>query len=279
MNASRIAISLLALGLAGPACVNAAMPSDHPKVALVDTADGSSTLARIKQRGKLIVGNKFGFQNFNYKNAAGQHEGYMVDMARALAKKILGDENKLEFRQTTDEGRFAMLARNEIDVILDITPSSPEKLAQVDLSEEIFRSGSGLLVKKGSAIKGVRDLRKGVRVIYVTANEDIKHLQELAPEATYVPFPDSKAAVAALKAGQGDVFTQVVTHLYRTASQEPNYTVVNRFTDKPYYIAFRKGDTAMRDSLNDFIRKSKASGEYDRQFAKWFGPLGGSAAQ
>jgi putative glutamine transport system substrate-binding protein len=203
----------------------------------------------------------------------------MADLARALAKQMLGDENKVEFRQTTDETRFEMLARNEIDVIIDVTPTSEEKLQHVDFSDEIFRSGSGLLAKKGSPIKGVQDLRKGTRVIYVTENKDIERLKARAPEATYIGFPNSKEAVAALKAGKGDAFTQVVTHLYRTASQDPDYVVVSRFTDKPYLIAVRKGDTVMRDYVNGFLRSMKASGEYDRLFDKWFAPYGGLAAK
>ncbi|BAL27200.1 transporter substrate-binding domain-containing protein [Azoarcus sp. KH32C] len=279
MNTSRIAIAVLALGLAGPACVHADMPAAAPQAGTQPPSDSSPTMARIKERGKILVGNKFGFQTFNYKNATGRNEGYMADLARALAKRILGDESKVEFRQTTDETRFEMLARNEIDVILDITPSSAEKLMHVDFTEEeIFRSGSGLLVKKGSPIKGLKDLRKGTRVLYVMENKDIDKLKALAPEATYIPFDDSKQAFAALKAAKGEVFTQVVTHLYRAASQDPNYTVVNRFTDKPYYIAVRKGDSEMREYLDDFLRSMKASGEYNRLFQKWFGPLGGDAA-
>ena len=203
----------------------------------------------------------------------------MADLARALAKRMLGDESKVEFRQTTDETRFEMLAKNEIDLIIDVTPTSEEKLQHVDFSDEIFRSGSGLLVKKGSPIKGVADLRKGTRVIYVTENKDVKDLQAKAPDATYIGFPNSKEAVAALKAGKGDVFTQVVTHLYRTASQDPDYVVVSRFTDKPYLIAFRKGDNVMRDYVNEALRSMKASGEYDRLFDKWFAPYGGLAAK
>ena len=121
--------------------------------------------------------------------------------------------------------------------------------------------------------------KHGTRVIYVTENSDVKHLKASAPEATYIGYPNSKEAVAALKAGKGDVFTQVVTHLYRTASQDPEYVVVSRFTDKPYMIAVKKGDTVMRDYVNDFVRSMKASGELDRLFAKWFVPYGGLAAK
>jgi putative glutamine transport system substrate-binding protein len=277
MKTSRIVMILLALALAGPACA-------QDSVALAQAAPaalpaGSPTLANIRQRGKLLVGNKFGFQTFNYKAAGGRNEGYMADLARALAKRMLGDEDKVEFRQTTDETRFEMLAKGDIDVIIDLTPTSEEKLQHADFSDEIFRSGSGLLVKKGSPIKGVQDLRKGTRVLYVTENPDVAQLRTKAPEATYIGFPDSKNAVAALKAGKGDVFTQVVTHLYRTASQDPEYIVVSRFTDKPYLIAFPKGDNVMRDYLNAFLREMKASGEYDRLFAKWFAAYGGNAAR
>lgn len=278
MKTPCIAIALLACALTGPA--QAQTTAALPPAASAVLPQGSPTLENIRKRGKLLVGNKFGFPTFNFRNAAtGKNEGYMADLARALAKRMLGDENKVEFRQTTDETRFEMLARNDIDLIIDVTPTSEEKLQHADLSDEIFRSGSGLLVKKGSPIKGVADLRKGTRVIYVTENKDVKDLMAKAPDATYIGFPDSKQAVAALKAGKGDVFTQVVTHLYRTASQDSNYVVVSRFTDKPYLIAFKKGDNVMRDYVNEALRSMKASGEYDRLFDKWFAPYGGLAAK
>jgi aspartate/glutamate/glutamine transport system substrate-binding protein len=280
MKTPCIALAVLAIGLTGPAHAQMTAAVSQAQAASADLPQGSPTIENIKKRGKLLVGNKFGFPTFNFRNAAtGRNEGYMADLARALAKRMLGDENKVEFRQTTDETRFDMLARNDIDVIIDLTPTSEEKMQQADFSDEIFRSGSGLLVKKGSPIKGVENLRKGTRVLYVTENKDVNDLKAKAPDATYIGFPDSKQAFAALKAGKGDVFTQVVTHLYRAASQDPDYVVVNRFTDKPYLIAVKKGDTVMRDYVNEFLRSIKASGEYDRLFQKWFAPYGGLAAK
>lgn len=245
----------------------------------VGLPEGSATISAIKKRGMLLVGNKFGFQTFNYQTPGGRNEGYMADLARAMAKRLLGDENLVEFRRTTDATRFEMLASKQIDMIIDLTPSSEEKLQYADFSDEIFRSGSGLLVSKGSSIKGVQDLRRGTRVLFVTENKDIDVLRAKAPEATYIGYPDSKQAFAALKAGQGDAFTQVVTHLYRAASQDSNYQVISRFTDKPYFIAFSKGDTVLRDHLNQQLRQIKASGELDQLFQKWFVPYGGNAAR
>jgi putative glutamine transport system substrate-binding protein len=277
MTTPCIALALLAFASIGPAQAQMTAPAAQTPAA--GLPQGSPTLDNIRKRGKLLVGNKFGFQTFNFPNATGQHEGYMADVSRALAKRMLGDESKMEYRKTTDETRFEMLARNEIDVIIDLTPVSEEKLRHADFSEEIFRSGSGLLVKKGSPIKGVDDIRKGTRVIYVTENSDVKHLRAKEPDATYIGFPNSREAVAALKAGKGDVFTQVVTHLYRFASQDLDYVVVGRFTDKPYMIAVKKGDAVMRDYVNEFVRSMKTSGEFDRLFTKQFAPYGGLAAK
>ncbi len=272
MKPKVLVLALVALGLAAPV---AAETSAIPAHAAVELAKAPSTLDDIRNRGTLVVGNKFGFAGFNYRDASGRNDGYMAELARALAKRMLGDESKLEFRKTTDETRFEMLDRKEIDLIVDLTPKSEEKLRQADFSDEIFQSGSGLLVKKGSPIHGVADLGKGVRVAYVEENKDIRVLRKLAPDATYMPFDNSKDAFAALAAGKADAFTQVVTHLYRAAQQDPGYVLVSRFTDKPYYIAFRKGDSVLRDDLNAAVRSMKQSGELDALYTKWFAAYGG----
>lgn len=251
---------------------------------LVSAAGGlraeSETLARIHQRDRLIVGNEMVFPTLNFKDpATGRNEGFMADLARALAKRLLGDESKVEFRQTTDATRLELVARGEVDLLIDTIPVSAEKLKVADFSEESFRSGSALLVKKGSAIKTIDDLKPGMRVAFVTANPDVKVIREKVPGATYLEFEKSAEAVASLKDGRADAFTQVVTHLFRAASQETGLTVTGRFTTKPYAIALRKGDAEMQSAVNGFLKAFRASGDYDRLFAKWFSPYGGDTVR
>jgi aspartate/glutamate/glutamine transport system substrate-binding protein len=237
----------------------------------------SETLAAIRQRDRLLVGSEMVFPTLNFKNpTTGENEGFMADIARALAKQLLGDEHKVEFRHTEDDTRFEDVRRGEFDVLIDTTPSNTEKLKIVDFTDESFRSGSALLVKKGSPIKSIDDIKAGTRVAFVTANPDVKLIRAKAPDATYLEFDKSPEAFAALRDGRADVFTQVVTHLYRAASQDSNYTLVGRFTAKPYRIAYRKGDAEFGAYLNDFLKHLHASGEYDRLFNKWFAAYGGA---
>lgn len=240
----------------------------------------TGTLDHIRQRDRLIVGNKQTFPVFNIKDpATGRNEGFFADLARALAKQILGDESKVTFAVTTDENRFPKLAAGEVDVLIDTIPVNDEKLKVADYSTETFRSGSALLVKKGSPIRSIGDIRSGTRVAYVKANEDIGVIRAQVPAATYLEFEKSEEALQALKDGRAEVFTQVVTHLYRAASQDANYTLLGRFTTKPYHVFFRKGDSALQASLDQFLLNLRTSGEYDRLYRKWFAPYGGDAVR
>ena len=90
MNLPRMVL-LLAVGLVTSAV---AAPPDASEL-----AGKSPTIARILQRGRIVVGSGFKFRTFNYKNAeTGENEGFLVDVSRALAKRLLGDVHKVEFR-------------------------------------------------------------------------------------------------------------------------------------------------------------------------------------
>lgn len=263
MARPRILLATLALVLSAPAF-----------------ASDSDVLQRIRERGRIVVGSEMKFPTMNVHNtASGRNEGFMADLGRAVAKRVLGDERRIEWVRVEDETRVADVASAKLDMVLDTTGASAEKAKVVDFSDEIFTSGSALLVKRGSPIHSIDDIRKGTRVIYVKANPDIKHIRARAPDATYLEFTNSKDAFAALKAGQGDVFTQVVTHLYRAAASNPDYVLVNRFTTKPYAILVAKGNLQLVATLNAALSDIRASGEYDRLFAKWFAAYGGNAVR
>jgi putative glutamine transport system substrate-binding protein len=240
----------------------------------------TGTLGQIRQRDRLIIGNKQAFPVFNSKDpATGRNEGFFADLARALARQILGDENKVAFVVTTDENRFEKVVRGEVDLLIDTIPVNDEKQKVADFTDETFCSGSAFLVKQGSAFRGIGDVKPGTRIAYAKANEDIALIRARAPGATYLEFEDSKEALQALKDGRADAFTQVVTHLYRAASQNPGYTLVGRFTTKPYHVFLRKGDMEMHAYLNKFLHALRASGEYDRLYQKWFTPYGGDVVR
>ena len=58
--------------------------------------------------------------------------------------------------------------------------------------------------------------------------------------------------------------------LYGMAAEDPNYELVGgTFTEEPYGIAVKKGNTALVDELNKALKALKDSGKYDEIYKKW----------
>ncbi|WP_308862355.1 transporter substrate-binding domain-containing protein [Paenibacillus radicis (ex Xue et al. 2023)] len=264
-----IMLALTACGTAAPA-----PGTDAPKTGGAESGKAAdSTLDAIKKRGKLVAGVKFDTKLFGLKDpGTGKVEGFDIDLAKALAKQILGDETKLELKEVTSKTRIPMLNNGDIDMIIATMTITEERKKEVEFSDVYFKAGQSLLVKKGSAIKSVADVKKGVKVLAVKGSTSTTNIRAKAPEATVLEFENYQEAFTALKAGQGDTLTTDNAILYGMVKQDPNYEVVGgTFTDEPYGMAIKKGDTTYTAYVNDFLKSIKASGQYDKLYEQWIG--------
>ncbi|TPG83563.1 glutamate ABC transporter substrate-binding protein [Brevibacillus laterosporus] len=233
----------------------------------------TGTVAKIKERGKYVVGVKYDLNLFGLKDpASGNVEGFDIDIAKAIAKKILGDENKIELKEVTSKTRIPMLKNGEIDSIIATMTITDERKKEVDFSDVYFMAGQSFLVKKDSTIKGLEDFTKGKKVVTAKGSTSAKNVRENAPEAEVLEFENYAEAFTALKAGQGDALTTDNALLYGMAKQDPNFRVVEEtFTEEPYGIALPKGDTEFVTLVNDLLKEMKQNGEYDKIYEKWIG--------
>ncbi|WP_223068837.1 glutamate ABC transporter substrate-binding protein [Paenibacillus caui] len=230
-------------------------------------------LASIKDRDKLVVGVKFDTKLFGLKDpSTGNVEGFDIDIAKQIAKHILGDENKVEFKEVTSKTRVPMLNNDEIDMVVATMTITEARKKEVDFSDVYFLAGQSLLVKKGSPIKGIEDVKAGTKVLSSKGATSVKNIKEKVPGVTVLEFDNYQDAFSALKAGQGDALTTDDAILYGMAAQDPNYEVVGKpFTDEPYGIAMRKGNSDLVKAVNDALKELKDSGEYDAIYEKWIG--------
>ncbi|MGZ0052334.1 transporter substrate-binding domain-containing protein [Brevibacillus gelatini] len=234
---------------------------------------GAGTLAKIKERDKFVVGVKYDLNLFGLKDpTTGNVEGFDIDIAKAIAKKVLGDENKIELKEVTSKTRIPMLKNGEIDAIIATMTITEERKKEVDFSDVYFMAGQSLLVKKDSPINSVKDLQKGMKVLTAKGSTSAKNIRESAPEAEVLEFENYAEAFTALKAGQGDALTTDNALLYGMAKQDPNFRVTEEtFTEEPYGIAINKGDAEFVKVVNDLLKEMKENGEYDKIYEKWIG--------
>lgn len=236
------------------------------------TEQGGSILDTIKQRDKIVFGVKNDTKLFGLKDpATGEVSGFDIDIAKRIAKEILGDENKAEFVEVTSKTRIPLLNKGDIDAIVATMTITEERKKEVDFSNVYFEAGQSLLVKKGSPIQSNKDLTKDTTVLAVKGSTSTINIRKAAPDAPVLEFENYAEAFTALKAGQGVALTTDNAILLGMASEDNSFELVGgTFTDEPYGIAVKKGNTELVDAINGVLDTLKSNGEYDAIYKKWF---------
>ncbi|WP_274654544.1 transporter substrate-binding domain-containing protein [Paenibacillus humicola] len=247
--------------------------SGEPAGGESEAVSDASVVDTIKERGKLIAGVKFDTKLFGLKDTgSGQVEGFDIDIAKAIAKKLLGDETKLELKEVTSKTRIPMLNNGEIDLIVATMTVTEERKKEVDFSDVYFKAGQSLLVKKSSPIRSLDDVTKDTQVLGVKGSTSIKNIEDRVEGLRVKQYENYQEAFTALRAGQGEVLTTDNAILYGMAQQDPNFEVVGgTFTDEPYGIAVKKGEAGLVQQINEVLNELKSSGEYDKIYEKWIG--------
>lgn len=226
---------------------------------------------QIKEKDKIVFGVKNDTRLFGLKNpSTGAVEGFDIDIAKQLAKQILGDETKVEFKEVTSKTRIPMLNNGDVDAVIATMTISEERKKEVDFTDVYFKAGQSLLVKKGSKIKGIQDLKSGTKVLAVKGSTSEINIREKAPQAQLLEFENYAEAFTALKAGKGDALTTDDAILYGMVAEDPSFQLVGgTFTEEPYGIAVKKGNTDLVKKLNEALKAIKDSGKYDEIKNKW----------
>ncbi|MDQ0218812.1 transporter substrate-binding domain-containing protein [Peribacillus cavernae] len=230
-----------------------------------------NALEQIKDRDKIVIGVKHDTRLFGLKNpSTGEVEGFDIDISKQLAKEILGDEKKIEFKEVTSKTRIPLLNNGDIDAIVATMTITEERKKEVDFTDVYFEAGQSLLVKKGSKIKGIEDLGKGTKVLATKGSTSTMNIREKAPDTQVLEFENYAEAFTALKTKKGDALTTDDAILYGMAAEDPSYELVGgTFTEEPYGIAVKKGNTELVKALNDALKSTRDSGKYDEIQNKW----------
>ncbi len=234
-------------------------------------ATEAKMLENIKQRGKLIAGVKYDVPLFGMLNTqTNQVEGFEIDLMRELAKKLFNDPEKVEFVKVESKTRIPMLQNGRVDIVAGTMTITEERKKQIDFSDVYFNAGQSLLVKKGSPIKSVTDL-KGKKVTTVQGSTSAKNIRAKAPEAQVLEFPTYPEAFLALQNDRADAMTTDNSILIGFTQKDPNTELVGGlFTSEPYGLGFSKGHEEWVKFINDWLQEIKTNGTYAELYKKWF---------
>ncbi|MBT9259184.1 MAG: transporter substrate-binding domain-containing protein [Clostridiales bacterium] len=242
-------------------------------VALAGCGSQGSALDTIKKRGKLIAGVKADVIGFGYKNPdTGQFEGLEIDIVKAIAKKILGDENAVEFVPVTAKTRTGLLNNGEIDLVAATFTVTEERKKEVDFSPVYYEDGIQLLVMKDSGILSLADMNGktiGVAKGADTGERLMQKAKDLGITIQTAEFETYPEILAALRAGRVDAFATDGSILKSYQVQDPNTVLLpEKYSSEPYAIATKKGNDDLRQVVAQVVEELIQSGEMDQLIQK-----------
>jgi ABC-type amino acid transport substrate-binding protein len=232
----------------------------------------AGTLQDVRRRGKLIAGVKTEYPPLAFLDNKGVNKGFDIDIAKALAKELFGNEEAVEFVPVTPENQIALLTSGKIDIIVAIGIIEARK-TKIDFSIPYLISGQLILVRGDSKITKYQDLA-GKQVGTIRGSKGDSAIAELVPTAERIKFGHPLEAVQALKEHRVEAFVEDYVFLYRLLQKNPGLKIADLepFSPAPHSLGVRKGDKEWLNFINSTLEKMKKTGEYEKLLDKWFGP-------
>jgi len=260
---------------AAPTCDNATQSYAPPETMPAPAAmPEGSTMARIQDRGRLIVGVSADSFLLGSRNPqSGVIEGFDIDIAKAIAKAILGDENKIQLRVITAADRIPVLEKGEVDIVARNMTMTCGRWEQIGFSAEYYHSGQKILVRQGSDITSLKHLI-GKKVCAPNQTSSMDNLIRLAPHATPVGADNHTGCLVLFQRGDVDAITGDDTVLAGLAAQDPYAMVLDEepFTAEPYGVGVNKDAKDLAAFINGVLEQMRADGRWSDAYNQWLAP-------
>jgi len=210
----------------------------------------------------IVVGMELAYRPFEMTDEQGEPAGISVDMARDLGTYLNRD---IEIRNMSFDGLIPALRSGNIDLIISSMTATEERAESIDFSDPYVWTGLAMLVGADSEILTIEDVNVRNRTVAVKQGTTGHiYAQTALPRATVRVFDDESAAVLEVVQGKADVFLYDQMSIYRHAERHPEKAraLLEPFRREAWAIGVRKGNEAMLEAVNDFLRDYRNLGGF-----------------
>ena len=235
-----------------------------------------STMAKLKDAGKVRVGTKIDQPLFGLKNLDGKLEGFDVEIAKLIAGEMGIQESNIEWVEAVSANREPFIQQDKVDFVVATYTINDKRKQVVDFAGPYYEAGQDIMVAKGNplGITGPDDLA-GKKVCSVTGSTPAENIRTNYPDAKLTEFDVYSKCAEALKNGQVEAVTTDNVILLGLINQDPEAfeLVGKKFTEEPYGIGVKKGDTQFRNFINDVLEKTYQDGRWKQAWAATAGKV------
>jgi polar amino acid transport system substrate-binding protein len=231
---------------------------------LLTSSVSAHPLERIRQSGKIKVA-------ISALQPMNRLQGFELDLARKLAKELLGNDQALELLPARSEERLAWVEQERVDMAIAQVSVTPERTKIVDFSPPYYRGGQGFVFPKNVPIQRLSDLDHR-KVAVLEKSSSALLLAALLPEAIQVPVTSYQQGFDQLLTGAAHVFTADDNVLIEWLGKQPNYRLLpQRMGSYSFAIALPKGlaSVSWRAWIQSTLEKLDRSGWLEERRNYW----------
>ena len=205
------------------------------------------------------------------RDPQGQLSGFTVELFRLIAARM---GRPIVFEAASQPALDAGLAKGTYDLLAGPIPATPDRAAEMLLTEGYvwseFRFGS----RKGEPIGSLADLRgRRIAVRAQSPYEDWAEHNAQRYGFTVVPTGSSVDAAASVVRRQADASLSGSPLQEYAASRDANFAAGLSLPETRTHesAAVRRADAELRDEMEDALRCLKMNGTVARLSRQWFG--------
>jgi glutamate/aspartate transport system substrate-binding protein len=250
-------------------------------LSLLASAAIAQTLDKVKSSGSISVAYRESSIPFSYLDDKAQPTGFGWEICGKIVdevKKATGRTDlKITTQSVTSANRIPLLVNGTIDIECGSTTNNSDRQKQVAFATNYFYTGTRLLVKLPSPIKGMADLA-GKKVVSTAGTTNYRIMRSYNEEKKLgfelLAAKDHAESQLVVQSGRADAFAMDDILLYglRASSANPaEWAVVGEALQvEPYAIMLRKDDPTFKALVDGVLSKLMDSGEFAKLYTKWF---------
>jgi glutamate transport system substrate-binding protein len=279
MKRTRLAVIAAAAALVLTACGSAGEDDSNPvdnkvdKDAASQFEDGTAMKA-LAESGKVKIGVKYDQPGLGFKKAGVDiPTGFDVEIGKIIAAKLGIKPSDVEWVETISDNREPFLQKGTVDFVIASYSITDDRRKVVGQAGPYYITGQQLLVKKGSDIKSVADI-KGKEVCSVTGSTSLQQVE--AKGAKVRGFETYSQCRDQVLDGSIDSMTTDGSILLGYAAENPDELEVvgDPFSEERYGVGYSKDKPELCQFIVDTIKEAEDDGDWAKAFEATLGKSG-----
>lgn len=236
--------------------------------------DAGQTVARIRQKGTILVGTTGDYRPLTFLEPDGSYSGFCIELAEAIAKE-LGVESRFVHTSWPTLTSDVMDEPQKFDLAIGGITITGRRLESMLMSEGYLANGKTILCRRADAgrFQSLEDIdRPDVKVMVNPGGTNQQFACENLTDAEVVVHQSNLEIPRLIAEGVADVMITEVTEAPWHIGNDAR--LASPLLDKPFTNGFigvlmRKGQDDLMEVVNAVIERMKADGSLKRLHEKY----------